>query len=199
MADGAAAITKSKMEVWKPKDDAVKVLDDGSEVDKQRGMCYPHIQRNIQKKLKAIAEFEKEILNDIMNIQHSETREEFDEANLMFYVKWLSIGDEKVDNFIGSYHEDWVNSGESNWYAGAGPIDHNNGVEATKKDIKKTKILRDKQRLVSFLENVHSIVESWSIKDDSMLYCEKSELITLDEQTKGYRFFMKNKNKIKLL
>ena len=65
MADGAVAITKSKMEVWKPKDDAVKVLDDGSEVDKQRGMCYPHIQRNIQKKLKAIAEFEKETLNDI--------------------------------------------------------------------------------------------------------------------------------------
>ena len=123
MADGATGITKAKMEVWEPKDDAVKVLDDGSEVDKQRGMCYPHIQRNIQKKLKAIAEFEKEILNDIMNIQHSETREEFDEANLMFYVKWLSIGDEKVDNFIGSYHEDWVNSGESNWYPRAGPID----------------------------------------------------------------------------
>ena len=47
MADGAAAITKSKMEVRKPKDDAVKVLGDGSEVDKQRGMCYPHVQRNI--------------------------------------------------------------------------------------------------------------------------------------------------------
>ena len=54
-------------------------------------------------------------------------------------------------------------------------------------------------KLGSFLENAHSIVESWSIKDDSRLYCEKSELISLDEQTKGYRFFMRNKNKIKLL
>ena len=47
MADGAAAITKAKMQVWEPKDDAFKVLDNGSEVDKQRGMCYSHVQRNI--------------------------------------------------------------------------------------------------------------------------------------------------------
>ena len=64
MADGAAAIPKAKMEVWEPKDDAVKVLDDGSEVDKQRGMCYPTIQRTIHKKLKAIAEFEKDSLKE---------------------------------------------------------------------------------------------------------------------------------------
>ena len=135
MADGASAITKAKMEVWKP--DVVKILENGTEIDKQRGMCYPHVQRNVQKKLKTIAEFEKEILDDIKHIQLSETREEFDEANLMFYVKWLSLGDEKVDTFIGYYHEQWVNSAESNWFAGAGPIDHNNGVEATNKDIKK--------------------------------------------------------------
>ena len=54
----------------------------------------------------------------------------------MFYVKWLSLGNEKVDSFIDYYHEQWVNSGESNWFAGAGPIDINNGLEAINKDIK---------------------------------------------------------------
>ena len=52
------------------------------------------------------------------------------------YVKWLSPGSGKVDSFIDYYHEQWVNSGESNWFAGAGPIDINNGLEAINKDIK---------------------------------------------------------------
>ena len=69
MADGASAITKAKMEVWKP--DVIKILENGTEIDKQRGMCYPHVQRNVQKKLKTIAEFEKEILDDIKHIQIS--------------------------------------------------------------------------------------------------------------------------------
>ena len=41
-------------------------------------MCYPHVQRNVQKKLKSIAEFEKEILDDIKYIQLSKTRDEFE-------------------------------------------------------------------------------------------------------------------------
>ena len=51
-------------------------------------------------------------------------------------MEWLSLGNEKVDSFIDYYHEQQVNSGESNWFAGAGPIDINNGLEAINKDIK---------------------------------------------------------------
>ena len=199
MADGATALTNAKKEIWKPRDDCIKVLEDGVEVDLQRGMCYPHVQRNLQKKLKALPDYEKELLDDIKHIQLAANRKEFDEVNLMFYVKWLSVANDKIDEFIGYYHHQWVNSTESNWFAGAGPIDHNNGLEATNKDIKKTKILRDKQKLGAFLTNALSICESWSLKDDSRLYCNKNNLVSLDEQTKGYQFLMKNQNKIKYL
>ena len=60
-------------------------------------------------------------------------------------------------------------------------------------------VLRDKQKLGSFLANALSIVEGWSIKDDSRLYCSLADLVTLEEKTKGYRFLKKNQGKIKLL
>ena len=77
MADGAVSITKAKQKVWTATQDNIKILDDGSEVDLERGMCYPHVQRNCQAKLKTIPEYEKEILEDIKAIQLSETRDEF--------------------------------------------------------------------------------------------------------------------------
>ena len=40
-----------------------------------RDFFYPHVKKNIQKKLKSIAEFEKEILDDIKHIKLSETRD----------------------------------------------------------------------------------------------------------------------------
>ena len=42
-------------------------------------------------------------------------------------------------------NEQWVNSRESNWFVGAGPIYHNNGLEATNRDIKRTKVMRYKE------------------------------------------------------
>ena len=136
-------------------------------------------------------------LEDIKAIQLSENRREFQEANTMFYVKWLSISVEKIDQFIGYYHEQWVNSRESNWFSGAGPIDHNNGLEGTNRDIKRTKVLRDKQKLGPFLSNALEIAKGWSKKDDSRFFCDISDLITLEEKTKGYQYLMSNSGNIK--
>ena len=191
MADGASSITKAKENVWKAFEENIKILDDGSKIDQERGMCYPHVQRNCQAKLKTIPEYEKEILEDIRAIQLSENREEFQESNTMFYVKWLSLGIEKIDQFIGYYHEQWVNSRESNWFVGAGPIDHNNGLEATNRDIKRTKVMRDKQKLGAFITNALEIVKGWSKKDDSRLLCNIAELVTLEEKTKGYQYMLR--------
>ena len=44
----------------------------------------------MSRKLKSIAEFGKEILDEVKYIQLSKTRDEFDEINTMFYVEWLS-------------------------------------------------------------------------------------------------------------
>ena len=107
----------------------------GSDIDNETHVLCTCI-KEMSRKLKLIAEFGKEILDEVKYIQLSKTRDEFDEINTMFYVKWLSLGSEKIDSFIDYYHEQWVNSGESNWFAGAGPIDINNGLEAINKDIK---------------------------------------------------------------
>ena len=48
MTDGAAAITKAKMELWKPQ--VTKTLENGTDIDYKRLVCYPHVQRNVQKK-----------------------------------------------------------------------------------------------------------------------------------------------------
>ena len=131
-----------------------------------------------------------EILRDVSTIQLSRNKNEFDHANMMFYFKWLSLDHEKVNSFIGYYNETWVHSLESNWFVGAGPIDHNNGIEGTNSDIKKTKVLRDKQKLGALIKNAISIVKDLSKKDDSRLYCEKAELINLQNQTDGFQFMM---------
>ena len=197
MADGAKAITKGKLDALKP---ATFVNVDGTEVDPERGMCYPHVQRNVKNKLAGIEKnFVNEILDDIAAIQLSQNREEFDQANMMFYFKWLSLDVEKINEFIGYYHETWVNLTESNWFVGAGPIDHNNGIEGTNADIKKTKVLRDKQKLGAFINNAISIVEGWSKKDDSRLYCDKSNLVSLVNQTEGFQFISRNTSKTSIL
>ena len=100
MADGSKAITRGKLEALKPCDDAIVNVD--VTVDTERGMCYPHVQRNLKNKLAGIEKnFSNEILDDIAAIQLAEKRSEFDQANMMFYFKWLSLGHEKIDEFIG--------------------------------------------------------------------------------------------------
>ena len=89
-------------------------------------------------------------------------------SNMMFYMSIKSIED-----FIEYYHKQWVASNESNWFVGAGPIDHNNGLEGTNWDIKRTKVLRDKQKLGLFISNAFGIVEGWSMTEDSKLFCDK--------------------------
>ena len=73
-------------------------------------------------------------------------------------------------------------------------MDHNNGLEGTNNDIKRTKVFRDKQKLGSFLHNAVEIVEGWSKQDDTRLYCDKSELVSLENQTNGYQWLMKNQS-----
>ena len=44
-----------------------------------------------------------EIVNDISSIQLLQTRFEFDEANTMFYMKWLSLDIKSIEDFIEYY------------------------------------------------------------------------------------------------
>ena len=71
-------------------------------------------------------------------------------------------------------------------------MDHNNGIEGTNEDIKKTKVIRDKQKLAAFTKNALDIVEGWSLKDESRLYASKADLVSLKHQTDGFQWLKKN-------
>ena len=138
-------------------------------------MCYFHVDKDCAKRYdkfrnKALA---AEIKHDISIIQLATSRDIFDDANEMFYVKWLSLGDEQIDTFIEYYHNTWVVSKESNWFVGATPLHHNNGLEGTNQDLKANKVVRNKQKLGAFLQNALSIVHQFSVKPDERLFCSK--------------------------
>ena len=58
-----------------------------------------------------------------------------------FFIKWFQIENESVLRFLEYYNKQWVISTESNWFVGAGPIDHNNCLEAQNADIKQNKLV----------------------------------------------------------
>ena len=189
MADGARAITLGKRisENTSPVDNDEVALDDS------RLMCWPHVFRALSKKIKSVPkEAAKDILDDIATIQLSQSRKEFDKANELFLGKWLDTGTETIDAFVAYYNLQWVQSPESNWFVGAGPVDHNNGIEGTNEDIKKTKVIQDKQKLAAFTKNALDIVEGWSLKDESRLYASKADLVSLKHQTDGFQWLKKN-------
>ena len=109
--------------------------------------------------------------------------------------KWTLIGDDKVDKFYDYYTDTWVKSKESNWFAGAGSLDHNNGLEAKNNDLKKTKLIRTKQKVGAFYNNCKIIVYKESKLNDKevRLWCDPMDLITLNDQKEGWKWLQQKK------
>ena len=138
-------------------------------------------------------------MSDISLVQLSQSRDEFDQANLLLFTKWFEEENESVHKFLDYYRKQWVVSNESNWFAGAGPIDHNNGLEATNADIKQNKVLRNKQQIGSFMVNALEIVKKFSLKDDSRLFCSRADLLDLKMKTEGFQWMMLNQKEDDIL
>ena len=76
-------------------------------------------------------------------------------------------------------------------------MDHNNGLEAKNGDLKKTKVLRNKQPIGTFYKNCKEIVykESKLNDKDNRLICDPMDLITLNNQTEGWKWLQTKKLK----
>ena len=164
-------------------------------------MCWPHVQRDCENHAKTIRpkEMSEDIMSDISLVQLSQSRDEFDQANLLLFTKWFEEENESVHKFLDYYRKQWVVSNESNWFAGAGPIDHNNGLEATNADIKQNKVLRNKQQIGSFMVNALEIVKKFTLKDDSRLFCSRADLLDLKMKTEGFQWMMLNQKEDDIL
>ena len=156
-------------------------------------MCFIHVDRNCQKKVPH--RYKSEVLEDIRNMRNCETREEFDIIHRAFQQKWRKEKNIDLNNFLSYFYKVWIFSQESNWFTGAGCLDHNNGLEAKNLDIKRTKVLRPKQPLGDFFKNAEDIVYGMSIKEDGRLFCHQNELISKPEITAGWQWFQKNQEK----
>ena len=97
-----------------------------------------------------------------------------------------------LNKFLSYFYKVWVFSHESNWFSGAGCLDHNNGLEAKNLDIKRTKVLRPKQPLGDFFKNAEDIVYGMSLKEDDRLFCDESLLISHSDITSGWQWFQKH-------
>ena len=88
-----------------------------------------------------------------------------------------------LNKFLSYFYKVWVFSHESNWFSGAGCLDHNNGLEAKNLDIKRTK---------DFFKNSEDIVYGMSLKEDDRLFCDESLLISHSDITSGWQWFQKH-------
>ena len=175
MGDGAKAISKAKANVW-PKD-----LTGSTSTDPVRLMCFPHVDQASTKEIPK--QYISDIKMDISQIQLSQTRKEFDLSWNLFKDKWKNIEDDQINTFLSYFESTWVKSKESNWFAGAGSLDHNNGLESKNGDLKRTKIIRPKQKIGTFYNNCKSIVYQESKLNDKewRLFCDPRDLITVDD------------------
>ena len=186
MADGSTAITAAKAEVWPQIE---------TNPDFSRLMCFPYTHGAINKRMPK--RYAKDLNTDIKQIQLSQDREEFIESFNKFKIKWEE--EENCQEFVNYVENTWITSNESNWFAGAGDLDHNNGLEGTNNDLKKTKILRPKQKMGPFFENACTIVKQMSQKNDDNLYKEPIQLIYLKEQTAGWQWLRRHQNSADIL
>ena len=103
-------------------------------------------------------------MEDFRVLQTCQSRPEFDAMSEKFLDEWMLISDE-MDTFLAYFDKTWLKSKESNWFAGAGPLNHNNGLEGRNRDIKNNKVLRPRQPMGDFIKNAFDIVKIMSIDD----------------------------------
>ena len=208
MGDGDKGLSKAQKEVW-PSDTLYTIerevfgetVDDEEtdgevftkEIEKNRLMCFIHVDRNCQKKVPQ--RYKAEIMEDIRKMRNCENREEFDTIHRAFQQKWRKENNDDLNKFLSYFYKVWIFSQESNWFTGAGCLDHNNGLEAKNLDIKRTKVLRPKQPLGDFFKNAEDIVYGMSIKEDERLFCHQNELISKPEITTGWQWLQSNQKK----
>ena len=197
MGDGDKGLTKAFKEVWpNTKEYEIPIEETEKNISGGRLMCHVHVEMSITKSKKVPSKYEKDVIEDVQVLGRSETREEFDEISAKFQNKWKQKNDEEINSFLVGFENTWVKSNKSNWWSGAGPIDHNNGLEAKNRDIKKNKTLRPKQRLGDFFLNAFDIVKQMSINDKAeRIFSNPLELITPTEMNDGWQWLLRHKEK----
>lgn len=150
IGDGAGAITNAVTTVF--------------DMEMKRGMCWAHVIRNVDQRLRSVPSPSKERLRyDICSIQLAISQTEFDSMVVMFLQKWNSHIDSCVNEFVSYFEQQWI-SHLPNWYEGFTPNgpSTNNGLESTNRYFKEKTTFRERLPLNEFLLGLFRTLNGWS-------------------------------------
>jgi len=119
-------------------------------------MCWSHMRRNVEKRLKTAAQNRDEILDDIDKLQLSESEIVFRNGSSLFLKKWQT----REKDFTEYFEKEWLTILDS-WYEGydsAFTPSTNNQLEATNKVIKDEHTFRERHPLSRFLTVANNII-----------------------------------------
>ena len=108
-------------------------------------MCYFHVKQAIEHKFHMIKDksIQKDILDDIKDIQRSQSNIIFKTAIDLFNKKYNEKNNDDINCFLEYFHKEWV-SKYPGWYEGflgAYSASTNNGLESLNGKIKSFKTL----------------------------------------------------------
>jgi hypothetical protein len=183
IADGSGAIRNAFMKIFNKE----KMV-----------MCWSHMRRNVEKRLQSLkiaAIKRNEILDDIDQLQLSESEVVFRGGSSLFLKKWSTTENE----FTEYFKNEWLTILDS-WYEGYGNTftpSTNNQLEATNKVIKDEHTFRERHPLSRFLIVANDIIKSWSMsrnqnQTDPIIFCTEPT-ITLQKWTNAYHFAKSSK------
>lgn len=123
--------------------------------DSIQTVCWFHVRKSIQQKIKSTAStasYQESILCDIDKLHLCQNGDVFAVASTMFVAKW----NEKLPEFIKYFKKQWLSDSHQNWFLGA--TSHspstNNGLESTNRRIKDDFDMRDRSMLSVFKEKL---------------------------------------------
>jgi hypothetical protein len=158
-------------------------------------MCWSHMRRNVEKRLKTAAQNRAEILHDIDKLQLSESEIVFRNGSSLFLKKWQT----REKDFTEYFEKEWLTILDS-WYEGydsAFTPSTNNQLEATNKVIKDEHTFRERHPLSRFLTVANNIIRTWSTsrnqdQTDPVIFSTEPT-ITLKKWTDAYHFAKSSK------
>jgi hypothetical protein len=164
-------------------------------------MCWSHMRRNVEKKLKSIkaSANKKEIIDDVDKLQLCELEIVFWSASSLFLKKWSKTEKEFTD-----YFESECLKLLDSWYEGYSIFtpSTNNSLEEKNKVIKDEHTFRKRHPLARVLTIPNDIVSKWSTsrnqdQTDPIVFSTEPT-ITLEKWTDSYHFPKSSKSVLQI-
>ena len=183
-------------------------------------MCWPHVSRNVDKRLKVLkkesknSNLDKEVKNDICHYQWAtsdlELRTNFTSLKEKYTksensVKYNKSEIEALEKFFSYMEDQWgPDSDVSDWFQGSNPwnISQNQGIEGLNRHIKKSHTFKTRVSIGKLFEIIDRMLKEWSEKDDQILFKHRLALVDEDRQeglkilTEGWKWAQKRRKNI---